>query len=263
MRHIRLVVEYDGTGLCGWQRQANGPTVQGHLEAALARLLQHEVAVAGASRTDAGVHARGQVASFRTERPIPLHGVRRGLNSMLPDEIAVVEATEVGDDFHPRFSATGKHYRYLVHTRNERSPRWRARAWHHPEPLDVAAMREAATSLIGEHDFSAFRAAGCTAKSTIRRIDEVTVSSLAEEPAVLAIDVRGNAFLRNMVRILAGTLVEVGERRRPVGQLAEILAGKDRTRAGITAPAHGLELVAVRYDGVRGERKILSGRGVE
>jgi tRNA pseudouridine38-40 synthase len=263
MRHIRLVVEYDGTGLCGWQRQANGPTVQGHLEATLGKLLQHEVAVAGASRTDAGVHARGQVASFRTERPIPLHGVRRGLNSMLPDAIAVVEATEVGDDFHPRFSATGKHYRYLVLTRPERSPRWRDRAWHHAEPLDVAAMREAAASLIGEHDFSAFRAAGCTAKSTIRRLDDITVSPLAEEPAVLALDVRGNAFLRNMVRILAGTLVEVGERRRAVGQLAEILAGKDRTRAGITAPAHGLELVAVRYDGVRGERKVSPVRAVE
>jgi tRNA pseudouridine38-40 synthase len=263
MRHIRLVVEYDGTGLCGWQRQANGPTVQGHLEAALAKLLQHEVAVAGASRTDAGVHARGQVASFRTERPIPLHGVRRGLNSMLPDTIAVVEATEVGDDFHPRFSATGKHYRYLVLTRGERSPRWRDRAWHHPDPLDVAAMREAATCLIGEHDFSAFRAAGCTAKSTIRRIDDIAVTPLAEEPAALAVDVRGNAFLRNMVRILVGTLVEVGERRRLAGQLAEILAGKDRTRAGITAPAHGLELVAVRYDGVRGERKISPALAVE
>ncbi|HET9626275.1 MAG TPA: tRNA pseudouridine(38-40) synthase TruA [Kofleriaceae bacterium] len=255
MRHIRLVVEYDGAGLCGWQRQANGPTVQGHLEAALARLLQHEVAVAGASRTDAGVHARGQVASFRTERPIPLHGVRRGLNSMLPDQIAVVEATEVGDDFHPRFSATGKHYRYLIFTRNERSPRWRDRAWHHPDPLDPEAMRAAATALIGEHDFSAFRAAGCTAKSTVRRLDAVAITPLADEPAVLAVDVRGNAFLRNMVRILVGTLVEVGEHRRAVGQLAEILAGKDRTRAGITAPAHGLELVAVRYDGKRGEAR--------
>jgi tRNA pseudouridine38-40 synthase len=124
-------------------------------------------------------------------------------------------------------------------------------------------MREAATSLIGEHDFSAFRAAGCTAKSTIRRIDDISLSLLAEDPAVLAIDVRGNAFLRNMVRILAGTLVEVGERRRLAGQLAEIVASRDRTRAGITAPAHGLELVAVRYDGVRGERKVSPLRAVE
>jgi tRNA pseudouridine38-40 synthase len=258
-----LVVEYDGTGLCGWQRQANGPTVQGHLEAALARLLQHPTPVAGASRTDAGVHARGQVASFRTERAIPLHGVRRGLNSMLPDSIAVVEAAEAGDDFHPRFSATGKHYRYLLFTRAERSPRWHTRAWHHPEALDPAAMRAAAAALIGEHDFSAFRAAGCTAHTTIRRLESIEISELPSEPGVLAVDVRGNAFLRNMVRILVGTLVEVGEGRRPVAQVAEILANRDRTRAGITAPAHGLELVSVRYDGRRPDRKLEPGDSVE
>src|SRR5262245_54591653 len=152
VRHIRLVVEYDGTDLCGWQRQANGPSVQGHLEAALARLLAHEVTVTGASRTDAGVHARGQVASFRTERTIPLHGIRRGLNSLLPPAIAVASATEAADDFHPRFSATGKHYRYLLWTRGDRSPRLRSRAWHHGRSLDLVAMRQASTALIGEHD---------------------------------------------------------------------------------------------------------------
>jgi tRNA pseudouridine38-40 synthase len=285
VRHLRLVVEYDGTGLCGWQRQANGPTVQGHLEAALTRLLQHDVAVSGASRTDAGVHARGQVASFRTERPIPLHGIRRGLNSMLPPAIAVVEVTEVAEvdePFHPRFSATGKHYRYLLFTRAERSPRWRDRAWHHPAPLDRAAMAAGARALIGEHDFAAFRAAGCTARRTIRQIEDISIGEIGgepgshggepgshgggapggnpgAEPGLLAVDVRGNAFLRNMVRILVGTLVEVGEGRRPPGQVAEILAGKDRTKAGITAPAHGLELVSVRY----GERKIWRPDGVE
>jgi tRNA pseudouridine38-40 synthase len=250
MRHIRLVVEYDGTGLSGWQRQANGPTVQGHLEQALAKLLQHEVAVTGASRTDAGVHARAQVASFRTERPIPLHGIRRGLNSLLPPEIAVHEASEVGDDFHPRFSATGKHYRYAILAAPDRSPRWRMRAWHVPEPLDLEAMRAGAAHLLGEHDFAAFRAAGCTANTTTRRVDTIDLGQLAGEP-VLAVDVRGNAFLRNMVRILVGTLVEVAQGRRPPAQVAEILESRDRTKAGITAPAHGLELVEVRYDGVR------------
>jgi tRNA pseudouridine38-40 synthase len=182
---------------------------------------------------------------------------------MLPPEIAVVEVTEVGDDFHPRFSATGKHYRYLVLTRAERSPRWRDRAWHHPEPLDVAAMREAAAALIGEHDFAAFRAAGCNAKTTIRRLDDIAISEFPGEP-LLAFEIRGNAFLRNMVRILVGTLVEVGEGRRPAAQMAEILANKDRTKAGITAPARGLELVSVRYDGTRGEanRKIAPAGGV-
>lgn len=262
MRHIRLVVEYDGTGLCGWQRQANGPTVQGHLEVALGKLLSHEVTVAGASRTDAGVHASGQVASFRTERAIPLHGIRRGLNSLLPEAIAIASATEAAEDFHPRFSATGKHYRYLIFTRAERSPRWRDRAWHHPQPLDRAAMQEAAAALIGEHDFAAFRAAGCTARSTVRRVDQIEIAEiagLAGEPAIVAVDVRGNAFLRHMVRIVVGTLVEVGEGRRPVGQVAEILASKDRTLAGITAPARGLELVSVRYDG----RKMSPPLGVE
>jgi tRNA pseudouridine38-40 synthase len=263
VRHIRLLVEYDGTGLCGWQRQANGPTVQGHLEAALGRLLAHDVAVLGASRTDAGVHARGQVASFRTERAIPLYGIRRGLNSLLPPAIAIADASEADPDFHPRFSATAKHYRYLLWTRADRSPSWRDRAWHRPEPLDLAAMRAAATALIGEHDFAAFRAAGCTAKRTVRRIDQVEVTELPGElPGaswVVAVDVRGNAFLRNMVRILVGTLVEVGQGRRPFAQVAEILASRDRTKAGITAPARGLELVSVRYDG----RKMSPPLGVE
>jgi tRNA pseudouridine38-40 synthase len=262
VRHIRLLVEYDGTGLCGWQRQDNGPTVQGHLEDALGTLLTHEVAVTGASRTDAGVHARGQVASFRTERRIPLHGIRRGVNSLLPGAIAVAEVSEAPDDFHPRFSATGKHYRYLLHTRPERSPRWRDRAWHHPAALDLGAMRQAAAVLIGEHDFAAFRAAGCTAKRTVRRIDQIEIAELPGElpgdAGLVAVDVRGNAFLRNMVRIVVGTLVEVGRGRRSVGQVAEILASRDRTRAGITAPAHGLELICVRYDG----RKMSPPQGV-
>ena len=249
MRHIRLVVEYDGSGLCGWQRQANGPTVQQHLEEALARLLQHEVDVVGASRTDAGVHARGQVAAFRTDRPIPLHGIRRGLNALLPETIAIRCADEVPDDFHPRFRATGKHYRYTILARPDRSPRWRDRAWHHPEPLALAAMQDAAGALLGEHDFSAFRAAGCTARTTLRRVDSITFTR--PDPELVAVDVRGNAFLRYMVRILVGTLCEVGAGRRPVAEVAEILASRDRTRAGITAPPHGLELVEVSYGGTR------------
>ncbi len=165
MRHIRLLVEYDGTGLHGWQRQANDATVQQHIEDALAQLLTHEVGVTGASRTDAGVHARGQVASFRTERTIPLHGVRRGLNSVLPEMIAIRDAHEVADDFHPRFNATSKHYRYTILSRPERAPRWRDRAWHINDPLDAFAMQAAAKHLLGEHDFSSFRAAGCTSNT--------------------------------------------------------------------------------------------------
>jgi tRNA pseudouridine38-40 synthase len=248
VRHIRLLVEYDGTTLCGWQRQATGPTVQGHIEAALAKLLTHDVTIIGASRTDAGVHARGQVASFRTERTIPLHGIRRGLNSMLPDAIAIREVTEVGDDFHPRFSATGKHYRYSIWNVFDRSP-LHARTWHLSDPLDESAMRDAAKALVGQHDFVAFRASGCGAKTTVRRIESIEIARAPD--GLVTVDVRGNAFLRNMVRIVVGTLAEVGTGDRPVAQVAEILASRDRTLAGITAPARGLELIEVRYDGRR------------
>lgn len=249
VRKIRLVVEYDGTGLSGWQRQDNGPTVQQHLEEALGKLLAHEAAVSGASRTDAGVHARGQVAMFETERTIPLHGIRRGLNSLLPASIAVRDVEDAADDFHPRFSSTGKHYRYTILRAPDRSPRWRDRAWHVRDDLDLGAMRAAAAALLGEHDFAAFRAAGCTAKSTIRRIETIDLTEAPE--SLLFVDVRGNAFLRNMVRIVAGTLVDVGLGRLTPAQVAEILAGKDRTKGGRTAPAHGLELMAVFYGGTR------------
>jgi tRNA pseudouridine38-40 synthase len=249
VRHIRLVVEYDGSELHGWQRQHNAPTVQQHIEEALAKLLTHEVQIVGASRTDTGVHARGQVASFRTERPISVTGVRRGLNTMLPDAISIRDAAEVPDDFHPRFSATGKHYRYTILARPDRSPRWRHYAWHHPEPLAVHLMHDAAQALVGEHDFSAFRAAGCSARSTLRRVDSITLTRL--HPHLLEVDIRGNAFLRQMVRIIVGTLTEVGTGRLSVGQVSEILASKARVNAGITAPPEGLELVEVRYDGRR------------
>ena len=248
MRFIRLVVEYDGTGLHGWQRQLNGATVQQHLEEALAQIVQHEVSVTGASRTDAGVHARGQVVAFATERQIPLHGFRRGLNSLLPEQNAVREATEGDETFHPRHSATGKHYRYTLLVRPDRSPLWRDRAWHLSDALDLDAMRAGASHLVGEHDFAAFRAAGCTAKTTVRRIESIVISRDAD---LVRIDLHGNAFLRQMVRIIVGTLVEVGVGKRPPTQVAEIMASLDRTQAGITAPAHGLELVEVRYDGTR------------
>ncbi|CAN5891769.1 tRNA pseudouridine(38-40) synthase TruA [soil metagenome] len=248
MRRIRLVVEYDGSQLSGWQRQANAPTVQQHLEETLEQMLQHQVHVAGASRTDAGVHARGQVCAFSTEKMIPLHGIRRGLNSLLPDSIAVRVAEEVAEDFHPRFQSTGKHYRYTILNAPDRSPRWRHRAWHVPLPLDVEAMREGARALVGDHDFAAFRATGCSARTTVRRISDVSISPTDE---VLIVDVRGNAFLRNMVRILVGTLAEVGSGDRPAVQVAEIRDSLDRTQAGKTAPPQGLELMEVRYDGVR------------
>jgi tRNA pseudouridine38-40 synthase len=247
------VLEYDGTDLCGWQRQDNGPTVQGHLEQVLARMTGVPTPVIGASRTDAGVHALGQVANFATAARIPCDGFRLGLNSLLPPSIAVVAADEAAPDFHARFSATGKHYRYSVLTRSSRSPLEGRRCWHRPGArLDLNAMRQAAALLLGERDFSAFRAAGCTAHTAIRRLDEVAIAEVA--PHRLDFDVRGNAFLRNMVRILVGTLVEVGEGRTTPAQIAEIMERRDRTRAGQTAPAHGLCLMEVLYAGSAGSR---------
>ena len=256
MRHIRLVVEYDGTTLAGWQRQANGPTVQQHLEEALETMLQHPTPVAGASRTDAGVHARGQIASFHTDRAIPLHGLRRGLNGLLPDAISIRDAAEVGEDFHPRFSSTGKHYRYTILARRERSPRLRTRAWHVAKPLDLHAMHAAAGRLIGEHDFAAFRATGCSARTTVRRLDSIVLTRAA--PDLLEVDLRGNAFLRQMVRIVVGTLVDVGVGKLTPVQVSEILASRDRTRAGRTAPPQGLELLEVLYDGTRQPQHVRS-----
>ncbi len=252
MRQLRLTVEYDGTDLAGWQRQANAATVQGHLEAALATLLGHPVRVSGASRTDAGVHARGQVAAFSTDHTIPVDGLRRALNAALPPAIAVAEILEVAPEFHPRFWATGKHYRYLFWLRRDRSPRWHSRAWHRPRTLDVEQMRAAAQHLVGEHDFSAFRAVGCVSSTPYRRLEELTLT--LPEPHLLALDVRGNAFLRNMMRIIAGTLAEVGEGRRTIDEVAQALVSRERKAAGATAPAHGLELMAVFYDGTRRER---------
>jgi tRNA pseudouridine38-40 synthase len=251
-RNIRLILEYDGTSLSGWQRQDGSPTVQGHLEDAIEKLIGERTTTWGASRTDAGVHARGQVASFRTERTIPAHGIRKGLNSHLPPSIAVIYAADMDDEFHPRFSCTGKEYRYLVLSRPDRSPRWVTRAWHRRALLDIDAMTEGATHLIGEHDFAAFRAKDCVAKHTMRRLDAVRFSRpYPDAPEVIALDVRGNAFLHNMVRIIAGTLVSVGDGRLTPAQVAGILASKDRTQAGATAPPHGLELVRVFYDGRR------------
>lgn len=245
MRTIKLTLEYDGTGLAGWQRQENGPSVQQHLEEALEQMVRARTPVQGASRTDAGVHARGQVAHFCTSSTIPLRGFRRGLNSLLPPSIAVVAAEEAPDGFHARFSAVGKHYRYTLLTRPERSPLLRDRAWHRPEPLDLHAMVRAAAHMEGERDFHAFRAAGCTAHTTIRRVSSIAMTR--PEPDFVHIDVRGNAFLRNMVRIMVGTLVAVGHGRLHADDIPHILESRDRTAAGQTAPAHGLTLMAVFY----------------
>lgn len=244
MRCIRLLIEYDGTGYAGWQVQPNGITIQEMLEQALERLLGTPARLTSSGRTDAGVHARGMVACFRTERTIPLQAFSDGLNSLLPPDIAVREATEAPTDFQPRFAAIGKHYRYTILTGPRRSPLSRLYAWHVREPLDLALMGEAAGHFLGEHDFAAFRTSGCAARTTVRRIDACAVSL---DGALLHVDVQGSGFLRNMVRLMVGTLVEVGRGRRPPTDVRQLLADPANGLAGPTAPPHGLCLEEVFY----------------
>ena len=244
MPRIRLTLEYDGTDFVGWQRQPNGRSIQAVLEAALAEFLRAPVTAAAAGRTDAGVHAMGQVVAFDAPRALPAKAYVRGLSSFLPGDVAVTAADEVPDTFDPRRWATGKRYRYLVSRRPARAPLLRRTHWEVFAPLDIEAMRAAASALLGTHDFSSFRAADCEAphaRRTLRTLD------LHVEGEVLRIEVEGTAFLKHMVRNVVGSLVEVGRGKRPPGWVAEVLVAEDRTLAGPTAPAHGLTLVEVTY----------------
>jgi tRNA pseudouridine38-40 synthase len=207
-------------------------------------MLGEKIFVRGASRTDAGVHALAQVANFRTTARIPVRGFLLGLNSNLPPDIAVVELADAGDDFDARLSARGKVYRYQIWNHLVRTPIGRRTSWHCRAPLDLHAMREAAALLIGEHDFRGFRAADCQRTSTVRRLTRVTVDR--QGPLVVC-EVEGTAFLKYMVRIIAGTLVAVGRHERTAADVAAVLSAGDRTQAGITAPAAGLTLVRVLY----------------
>jgi tRNA pseudouridine38-40 synthase len=243
-RNLRLVIEYDGTDFSGWQRQDGQRTVQGCLEDAVNTMTGQPTVVRGAGRTDAGVHAAGQVANFQTAARIPLPGFLRGLNANLPPDIAVLDVTEVASTFDARWAARGKLYRYQVWNQLVRSPLHGRTSWHCRAPLDVAGMREAATVFVGQHDFAAFRAADCERKTTVRVLRKLEVR---QEGALITFDVEGTAFLKNMVRILVGTLVGVGRSKLTRDDLLRIQAGRDRTKAGVTAPAAGLTLIRVDY----------------
>jgi tRNA pseudouridine38-40 synthase len=247
MGRIQLILEYDGTDFVGWQRQPNGRSVQEEVERALEILVGTRVPVAAAGRTDAGVHALGQVAAFDDPRGLPLKAFARGLNAVLPKDVAVVDALEAPPDFDPRRWARGKRYRYRISNRRRRSPLRRRSHWELFAALDLSAMQAAAQALLGRHDFSAFRASDCEAKSPVRELRELGIAR--GEEAELVLDFEGTAFLKHMVRNLTGSLVEVGRGKRPVKWIAEVLASKDRTRAGPTAPPQGLSLISVRYEG--------------
>lgn len=243
-RTLRLVVSYDGTDFIGWQVQEAGRSVQGCLMQAFAVMLGTPVHVRGAGRTDAGVHALGQVASADVDVDIPPAGFLRGLNSHLDPDVAVLEVTDARPGFNPRLEARGKVYRYHVFNHPVRAPLDRRTSWHVRRPLDVHAMREAAASMVGEHDFRAFRASDCTRKSTTRLMHRIEVR---KQGAYLHIEVEGTAFLKNMVRIMAGTIVAAGQGRVSLDEIRNLLTNGDRTKAGMTAPAAGLTLVRVIY----------------
>ena len=241
MHNIKLTIEYDGTAYVGWQFQPNGLAVQQVMEESLARLLGERVSLHSSGRTDAGVHAQGMIACFRTERVLPMTAYTDGINCILPNDVAVIAAEEVALDFNPRHDAKGKHYRYTIHSAPLRSPLSRFYAWHLREKLDLELMRDGAALFVGENDFSAFRTSGCAAKTTIRRIDSVMISTYGD---LIHIDVVGSGFLRNMVRIMAGTLVEIGKGKMLPEHICRCFTVPG-AKPGPTAPPQGLCLVEV------------------
>jgi tRNA pseudouridine38-40 synthase len=245
MPRLKLTLEYDGTRYVGWQVQPNGVSIQARIVQALEQLLGERVDVVVAGRTDSGVHATGQVVCFDTPRELPLKAYGRGLNGLLPEDIAVVRAEEVPAGFDPRRWSHGKRYRYRVSNRPSRSPLRRFTHWEVFAPLDVEAMRRGAAHLLGRHDFSAFRASDCQAAHAVREVRRVDVQGASGDE--LSVTVEGTAFLKHMVRNLVGTLVDVGKGRHPDTWVAEVLASRNRKRAGPTAPPQGLVLEEVFY----------------
>jgi tRNA pseudouridine38-40 synthase len=241
--NIKITVEYDGTNYCGWQSQRNGRSIQSVLEEAVSTFLGTPTRVIGSGRTDAGVHALGQVVNFfgcNFDR----YRLLRGLNALTPRDITIKDAEIAPDAFDARRDGRSRVYRYYILNRSTPSPFHLNRAWHVHEPLDVEAMREAIGCLIGEHDYSSFRAAGCDAAHPIRRVYQ---NSLERRGDLLTYTIEATAFLRHMVRNIAGTLVEVGRGARTAESVKELLEARDRTKAGVTAPPHGLFLVKVNY----------------
>jgi len=247
VRTVRLTLAHDGTDFFGWQVQSVGRTVQGELEAALEKITGERVRIAGAGRTDSGVHALGQVASFRTTSVIPSDKLRLGLESVLTTgDLVVLGVADVPEDFHARHSARGKLYRYQVLNSRLRSPFLRRYTWQVRAKLDRTQMREAAAALLGTHDFSSFRLAGCDARTPVREMHRLEL--IERDDGVLWIELEASAFLRGMARAIVGTLVEIGRGRSPASDMPAIVTACDRGAAGRSAPACGLTLVRVDYE---------------
>jgi len=246
MRTLRLTLAYDGTNYVGWQRQANGLSIQQTIEEAFAPLVgsSEPPTVAGAGRTDAGVHALGQVASATLDIDLAASAIHRALNVRLPADVRVIGVVDATPGFHAQFHATGKTYRYRIATTPVLSPFDRWFVWHVPALTGIGRMRDAAAALVGRHDFASFQAGGGFVRETTRTLTRVELRETAGE---LQIEIDGDGFLRHMVRAIVGTLVEIGAGNRPVDDLLRVLAARDRRAAGLTAPASGLTLVSVRY----------------
>lgn len=245
MTRYRLTLEYDGGPFVGWQRQDNGPSVQGALEAAIEKLSGERVTVTGAGRTDAGVHALGQVAHFDLEKPFTPDKVRDALNHFLrPDPVTVLDAAEAAGDFHARFSAAARHYLFRILNRRAQPALDKGRVWHLTATLDADAMHRAAQTLVGNHDFTTFRAAECQAQSPVKTLDRLDVSRRGEE---IHIEASARSFLHHQIRSFAGTLKLVGEGKWQPRDVADALAAKDRSRCGPVSPPDGLYLVRVDY----------------
>lgn len=243
-KRIKLTVAYDGTAYCGWQIQPNGITIEEVLNRELTRLLDEEIRVIGASRTDAGVHALGNVCVFDTDTRIPAEKLSYALNRSLPEDIVIQRSEEIAADFHPRHCDSRKTYEYRILNRTMRDPNCRRNTYFYHWELDLDAMRKAAALLVGEHDFKSFCSPAAEVETTVRTVYELTVEKQGD---LITIRITGNGFLYNMVRIIAGTLLEVGTGRRQPEDMERILDVGDRNAAGPTAPAHGLTLMEIRF----------------
>jgi len=241
---FKLVLEYDGTSYHGWQVQPNLPTIQGTLEGVISQVSQHKASVTGAGRTDAGVHAMGQVAHFAATARLTAEEWLRALNGLLPPDIAVLSVEDIPDTFHARYSAKSKLYRYRIFARVNRSALSRSKILHYPYPLDLDAMEAACRPLVGTHDFTSFQGSQTDNENPVCTITKLTVDRFGDE---VIFEAEANRFLKQMVRNIVGTLLEVGRGKMQAGEIAGILAARDRTKAGPTAPAHGLYLVKVDY----------------